>query len=293
VSDRYFSVWLRIPLALLMFLYFEVGYLLADDGLGGVSVIDGVTWVDRAIPLVPEMIVFYMLGYVFVFLPTFLVRQAADMLWVAVVFCLVLSAAFAVFHFFPVRMDKLYATGGDLFSRITYFHQDADTEYNNFPSLHVALNLFAFLVIWYLRPQLMGWLFPLPLLIVASTLLVKQHLLIDVVGGGVLAVVAFALFRALRRLPARAAYLAFAFTLAWMLAAIYLRQDKLAWMARIARKWTPAATPDSLLVIGAGVLSAGLVVAWWLLRRRALRAYSPVARASGTWPRSRRVRRLT
>lgn len=185
---------------LLVFLFFEVGYLWAGAGHSPVKAWHGAIGLDTQIPLVPFFIVFYMLGYVFVLSPAVLLRDRKDFHAGITVFVTMLSLAFLCFHFFPVFMQKQYATGSDFFSVLTRYQQKMDVPYNNLPSLHVALNLFAWLLIFYQSGRKALWWLPVPVCIVISTLLVKQHLLLDVAGGVVLALCGFAAWFGLRRI---------------------------------------------------------------------------------------------
>jgi len=178
-------------------IYFKEGYSWGHRSHSGGGIVEAALPVDSWIPLVPEFIVFYMCGYLFVLVPCVLIRNRSDFHAATFVFFLMLTVAFVVFRYAPVHMEKTLAGGADWFSRLTRFQQTRDTGYNNFPSLHVALNVYAFALIAWQWRGLSWWWLPLPILIVCSTLLVKQHLLVDVVGGLVLAWAGYHAFRQL------------------------------------------------------------------------------------------------
>jgi len=182
-NDKMMPVWQRILLGIVVFIYFEVGYLWGQRGHSVATSYYGNSEWDALVPLIPEFIVPYTLGYIFVLVPMFLFRQKADYVWGASVFIIGMSLAFLVFKFSPVYMDKEYATGSDIFSRLTFHQQDSDTDYNNCPSLHVSLNLYCWILLFMKFGRSMLWLIWMPLTIMASTVLVKQHLLIDIAGG--------------------------------------------------------------------------------------------------------------
>jgi membrane-associated phospholipid phosphatase len=74
-----------------------------------------------------------------------------------------------------------------------------DRPYNNFPSLHVSLATYSYLLLFHARRKL-GWLLLAPyLLILASPLFVKQHFLLDVLGGLALAGAGFLVYRRMTR----------------------------------------------------------------------------------------------
>ncbi|WP_067560567.1 phosphatase PAP2 family protein [Halofilum ochraceum] len=188
----------RGAVVLLLGLFFGVGYLWAGSGHSAADVWFGGIWLDALIPLVPPFIVFYMLGYVFVLSPVFVLRRRQEFEAGVVVFAGMLGLAFLVFHFFPVFMHKPLAMGDDFLSTLTRYQQRTDVVVNNLPSLHVALNVFAWLVLFCRARRTALWLLPVVLCIVASTLLVKQHLVLDVLGGAVWAGAGFLAWRRLR-----------------------------------------------------------------------------------------------
>jgi membrane-associated phospholipid phosphatase len=189
----------RCAVVVLLGLFFGVGYLWAGSGHSAADVWFGGIWLDALIPLVPPFIVFYMLGYVFVLSPVFVLRRRQEFEAGVVVFACMLGLAFLVFHFFPVFMHKPLAMGDDFLSTLTRYQQREDFVVNNLPSLHVALNVFAWLVLLCRARRAALWLLPVVLCIVASTLLVKQHLVLDVLGGAVWAGAGFLAWLRLRR----------------------------------------------------------------------------------------------
>ncbi len=221
----------RLGVCLLTLIFFQVGYKWGYRSHSGPGVIDGVTWLDTALPLVPAFIVFYMLGYFFVFAPCFIVRERHAFRAAIIAFCLSMAVAFVFFRYLPIEMHKTYATGDDWFSKLAYFQQSKDTTYNNFPSLHVGLNVYAYaLIAWQWRRINLAWLV-LPVLIVISTMLVKQHLLIDVLGGLALAGGGFLLFRKLESLPGKLLDRSYMATLAvlWIVLLTHLERIRITW----------------------------------------------------------------
>ena len=138
---------------------------------------------DSLIPLVPFFIIFYVFGYIFVFIPTLLINERREFYSLAKTYFLIISLSFLVFLAVPIELQRNYATENNLLSRVTLFQQRVDTRFNNFPSLHVALNLFSFLVIKNKNSKLGKSLLPLIILIIASTLFVKPSPSVSVVFG--------------------------------------------------------------------------------------------------------------
>jgi membrane-associated phospholipid phosphatase len=264
---------LRLTSCVLVLIYFQVGYYWGYRHHSGPGIVDVALPIDQWIPMVPEFIVFYMFGYLFVLVPCALVRERKDFYAATVVFCLMLSVAFLFFRYVPVYMDKSYAVGSDWFSRLAYFQQKKDTPYNNFPSLHVALNVFAYcLIAWQVRRISLWWL-PVPALIIGSTLLVKQHLFVDVVGGLMLAWAGFLGFRWLVALPRRTVLLAWLACQGLLLTVLMTHLERLARTGRKITQFLEAggigvgeAAISVIALLGAAALIQGLTD--WFRRRR-------------------------
>lgn len=175
-------------------LVFSLGYGL----LGFTSHSRSLNWstaIDQAIPFLPGFIVFYLLGDLFAFTVFFVVEKKDDFVRMLVGFLLICAIAYFCFLIFPVRMDRELSYGAQWYSKITSLQHTYDTSYNNFPSLHVAFTAYAWLILYAVRRRLAWFSLPLALGIIASVLFVKQHLLVDVVGGLVLAIVIFLWWR--------------------------------------------------------------------------------------------------
>jgi len=209
-------------------IYFQVGYYWSYHAQSGPGIVDAALPIDRWIPLIPEFIVFYMLGYLFVLVPCVIVRDRQAFQAATVVFCVMLTVAFLMFRYAPIQMDRTYAVGSDWFSRLTHFQQIKDTAYNNFPSLHVALNVYAYCLIAWQARRISPWWLPLPVLIVCSTLFVKQHLFVDVVGGLLLAWAGYAAFRRLMTLSSRGVLFAWLMTQGLLIVVLATHTERLA-----------------------------------------------------------------
>lgn len=144
---------------------------------------------DRAIPFVESFVIVYCFWYIYYVVNYILIAKegkikfykffTADIAAKAISFCF--------FIFFPtttdLRPDVIGNTFFDLVLKIIY-HFDAPT--NLFPSIHCMVSWFCYKGIkkstkipkWYKILSLM-----FSLLIILSTLLVKQHVIIDAIGG--------------------------------------------------------------------------------------------------------------
>lgn len=144
--------------------------------------------VDEAIPLFPPAIVVYILAYVFWVVGFIVIARGGRASCfrnlageqVGKLLC------FVCFLVFPTAMQQPEVTGGGVFcalTRLIYWHDEPNML---FPSIHCMDSWFCFrgamrtdgLPRWY-----RVFTFVFALLVFASTVLVKQHVFLDVVGG--------------------------------------------------------------------------------------------------------------
>jgi len=161
------------------------------------------TALDRAIPFEPTALFVYLTLWLYVGAGPGLQRDMKELLAYGVWIGLLCVAGLLVFLFWPTQIP---AHAIDV-SRHTGFAmlQGVDSAGNAFPSMHVAIAAFTMLRlrdVWrrtgapfFLRALNVAWCAA----IVASTLLTKQHVVLDAAGGIALgAVFAFASLRAMR-----------------------------------------------------------------------------------------------
>ena len=67
----------KFLVSLLLLLYFLIGYRIIAV-MPKYTSIDASTFLDNLIPLMPSFIVFYFLGYFFVFIPVFLIKDKKE-----------------------------------------------------------------------------------------------------------------------------------------------------------------------------------------------------------------------
>ena len=151
--------------------------------------------VDRTLPLLPEWIIVYAFIYLLGCVPAALINNRVLFHRMAFAYVAVQIFSFAVFILAPVRMtlrpDSVvvdsFLTWG---LQLCYF---LDNPVNCCPSLHVAVSVLGALCTNRVDHALGKITLITGFLISLSTLLVKQHLLIDVVLGFTIAAVAYRL----------------------------------------------------------------------------------------------------
>lgn len=150
------------------------------------------TGVDRRIPFVPEFLVIYFGCYVFWAVNYILIaRQDRRSVYqfftgdfISRCVCLVSFLAF------PTTNTRPLITGSGLWNQAALWLYSIDAADNLFPSIHCLVSWFCYLGIrgrkeiprWYQSVSMV-----IAILVFASTLLTKQHVIVDVAGGVLLA----------------------------------------------------------------------------------------------------------
>jgi membrane-associated phospholipid phosphatase len=141
---------------------------------------------ERSIPFVPWAIWIYLLFFAVVGFTALRVESALLVRFLSATSIAALSA-WAIVLAFPVSFERPNpaSIGSDWYARIYNLIHAADPAHITFPSLHVAVTWICLAMLRGLPGR--GWLIALGVAISASTLLTKQHLVSDVVGGFALA----------------------------------------------------------------------------------------------------------
>ena len=176
---------LYLPIYLLMFVAVE--HLVVDNYW--------VSWctLDDMMPFVRQFVLVYVLWYPLMLGTTLylLLKDRRAFLRYARSVVLGLTACMLTFVLLPSGQELRPAEvpGSDLTARLLRFIYAADTNTNVFPSMHVVGTLAAVIGIFDSRsaPRGVQWgVAALGVLINASTVLIKQHSVLDILGGVVL-----------------------------------------------------------------------------------------------------------
>jgi len=158
---------------------------------------------DRALPLVPGWSLVYWSLFLAAVLPVFVVHQQEHVRRTILAFIAVWLVAFACFLLYPTvtsRPAKALGDGfGDWGLRLIL---STDIRYNCLPSLHVAQCFLAAFTCGIVHRGVGAAAVVWASLVAISTLLTKQHYVLDVIGGVFLAAAAYAIF--LRSFPRHA-----------------------------------------------------------------------------------------
>lgn len=156
---------------------------------------------DRALPLLASWALVYGALYLFlILLPIVVVRQEEHIRRTVWAYLLIWITAYVFFVIYPTtapRPAKLVGEGFAMWGLRALY--GADPPYNCFPSLHVAHSFVSALTCSRVHRGIGAVAVTCALLVSLSTLFTKQHYVVDVIAGVILAAFAYALF--LRRYP--------------------------------------------------------------------------------------------
>ncbi|HTX73692.1 MAG TPA: phosphatase PAP2 family protein [Rectinemataceae bacterium] len=144
---------------------------------------------DRALPLAPIFIIPYdsLNLYVYVSLVAFLVFRTKVFQSAAASMLLAWLVSYFFYYFFQTEVSRPVITAPGALNDMIRTVYATDNPFNDFPSLHTSISTIL-AIHWFRVDRRIGW--PVAIwtaLIVASTLLVKQHYVADLLSGLVLA----------------------------------------------------------------------------------------------------------
>lgn len=163
-------------------IYFFSKYLNTNFNLIG-------TTLDNKIPFIPEFIYIYMIWYPFLIISFYILYKydKNQYLKLLIIAALSLLISYIIFIFYPTTINRpLINNYNDITSFIVYTTFKADTPVNCFPSCHCLLCfILLFNTVFNKKISLTKRtiITTFNILIIISTLLVKQHVIYDVIGA--------------------------------------------------------------------------------------------------------------
>jgi membrane-associated phospholipid phosphatase len=149
---------------------------------------------DRSIPLYPPAIIPYLFGtLLFICFPVWAAFRAETVEFEAYSISILLAMyiSYFVYLVFPTFVVRPEILSTDIFSRILNSLYSADKAYNDAPSGHAFYTLLSLLYLSKWRPKLRSIWLVVALLILGSTLLTRQHNILDLVLGLTLGIFAY------------------------------------------------------------------------------------------------------
>lgn len=147
-----------------------------------------VTDLDRQIPFMKSFVIPYLSWYGFLLVGfLFLAYKDRSMYYKTLFqFIMGLLLCYGVYAIYQTTVPRPELTGSDWLLRMVQWVYRSDQPFNCFPSTHVLTSYLMMKA--YLRSTAISWSYKImvssmSLLIIVSTLLVKQHVLLDIVGA--------------------------------------------------------------------------------------------------------------
>ena len=155
----------------------------------GPAVINLHTALDSAIPVVPIFVIPYdsLQPYIYATLILFLLFRSKYFQSACLAMITVWFISYGFYYFLQSKVIRPVLTGTDTFSKMVMNVYAGDNAFNDFPSLHTSLSTIL-AIHWVKVNRPLGIVLSIwTALIVASTLLVKQHYIADMIFGLALA----------------------------------------------------------------------------------------------------------
>ena len=170
-------------------------YIFIGEEMAGRTLHAPLLALDRLIPLQPAWAIVYGSLLLFIVLPFVILRDAAEIRRTSYAYLLLWLVSFAFFVAWPtVAPHPPTVAGRGFFPWFLQCIYSADVSANCFPSLHVAQSCVSAIVCRRVNRPLGNVAGVWAALIALSTLFTKQHYVADVIGGVILAAIAWMLF---------------------------------------------------------------------------------------------------
>ena len=154
---------------------------------------------ERHIPLVPETVVAYLAIFPYVILSFYNIQNYRQFRNAVFAIFVIGFVSGIIFFIFPSTMARPLVLEDNPFSWVLGTLHELDRPYNLFPSLHVSFSVLTALIKTRIAQRLKFFHWGAAALISISTLFVKQHALVDIAGGIIVAVLAFSVFIVLEK----------------------------------------------------------------------------------------------
>jgi membrane-associated phospholipid phosphatase len=168
--------------------FFSVGYFGVGRSISSAMTFDMATSLDRRIPFIAQSVWIYFWVFTAALIPLFVVKCPRLFRRTVLAYGLVIAISLICFKAYPATSASLRAAGAvlDVSSPSNWAVSvlySLEPPYNLFPSLHLSLALLAAFSAWKAKR-----LYGVGVAVVAvAVCTVKQHVLVDVLGGAVLA----------------------------------------------------------------------------------------------------------
>jgi membrane-associated phospholipid phosphatase len=150
--------------------------------------------IDNSIPLYPPALIPYLFGsLLFVGFPIWasLYSKKGEYEAYVISFLTISLISYVLYLVLPTYVIRPEITSQDCFSRAIIILYQNDYPYNAAPSGHAFYTLISFLYLRRWKPKLQLVSLIVAILIIASTLLTKQHYILDIISGLILGFITY------------------------------------------------------------------------------------------------------
>lgn len=179
--DKLDLIWfLLIPLL-------NINYIIIDRlEVTGANIAIGL---DYLIPFVPEFVVPYVYWYIYVALGLVFILLQSRNRYMKTFLTLIsgMCVCYVIFFIFPTEITRPQVSNEGIFNWIVQVVYKKDRPFNCFPSLHVLgtyiimrYTKLSYSKVWFYYTQIVGSL------IILSTVFIKQHFVLDIIGAIIL-----------------------------------------------------------------------------------------------------------
>ncbi|MBF0103860.1 MAG: phosphatase PAP2 family protein [Deltaproteobacteria bacterium] len=155
----------------------------------GISNINLMLPYEDRIPFLPFMVIIYLSVYLLPVGIILSIYRKGRIFKIMIVFTLALFIHTLFFIIMPVEysLRPVVNIPSEILHQLMLFVYSVDAPINTFPSLHVSVAFISYYIIRRYRPQWSRGVLMLAIAIALSTVLVKQHYILDVVSGFLIA----------------------------------------------------------------------------------------------------------
>ncbi|MBS3140896.1 phosphatase PAP2 family protein [Candidatus Woesearchaeota archaeon] len=148
---------------------------------------------EETMKVIPVFLIFYVSSYIIIAMPFFVLKRSYEIRKLVYVYWTIAIISFIIFLLIPAKVVRPVVIDGFFAWVLNTFWTYFDLPYNSLPSLHISLSFAAA----YLMRKHLNFVYLLlwVLLIAISTILTKQHYILDIVTGLALSILVLSLFR--------------------------------------------------------------------------------------------------
>jgi len=139
--------------------------------------------IDDKIPLIPIFIIPYLGYFIYIITTIILLWNSSIINTFFITYIISYIVAGFFWYFIPNGVKRPIVKREDIFSKLITLIYKYDDDTNGFPSAHIFAALMCSYFLFLIFPQQIILITSITLLISSSTVFVKQHYVLDIVGG--------------------------------------------------------------------------------------------------------------